>query len=384
MLQHNAKMQDGSQGPQGSNAGYAAPGSSTVHGDMGPEVEIGDAHVQSVSHGNDTIVQNNAAQLTDLSGADELGTDADDTTITGYASQRDDRPVSSNSNGANIAAHSITDMAMESPLKSPGLAAEAEFVDDSTELFTASHQEMLSSSTTTATTVQHSVTLRSTTASSSVYEKNEQANTHNDDALQLHESSQAEAHVDPVSDSSRVQPTPAEEAAGDTSQPAAAAVSPQGADTPDMHLNMSGPSPDSASNAEGTSMPSDSSAVPNVALQATATLSQQAITPSAGTVRDPAQLTPIHIDPAQQLPSTSMQLAHVLSVDVAKRNNLHAIEDNVLLMAVGNMLMMLDLQTMQQRYVPGIDAGGVACVAVHPSRQCFAVAEKCRSRPPNL
>ncbi|WIA29897.1 hypothetical protein OEZ86_012366 [Tetradesmus obliquus] len=53
-------------------------------------------------------------------------------------------------------------------------------------------------------------------------------------------------------------------------------------------------------------------------------------------------------------------------------------------MGVGCMVLLLHLPTMKQRWLPGRDGGGVAAVAVHPSRQHFLVAERCKSRPPAI
>jgi hypothetical protein len=81
-------------------------------------------------------------------------------------------------------------------------------------------------------------------------------------------------------------------------------------------------------------------------------------------------------------PTTS--LLHVISFNAAKRNNLHLLDDDTLLMGVGCMVLLLHLPTMKQRWLPGRDGGGVAAVAVHPSRQHFLVAERCKSRSPNM
>lgn len=80
----------------------------------------------------------------------------------------------------------------------------------------------------------------------------------------------------------------------------------------------------------------------------------------------------------------SSSLQHILSVAANKRSNLHLLEDGTLVMAAGCAVLLLHIPTMQQRFLPGRDGGGVAAVAVHPNRQLFLVAEKCRSRPPNM
>jgi hypothetical protein len=81
-------------------------------------------------------------------------------------------------------------------------------------------------------------------------------------------------------------------------------------------------------------------------------------------------------------PTTS--LLQVISFNAARRNNLHLLDDDTLLMGVGCMVLLLHLPTMKQRWLPGRDGGGVTAVAVHPSRQHFLVAERCKCRPPNM
>jgi hypothetical protein len=74
----------------------------------------------------------------------------------------------------------------------------------------------------------------------------------------------------------------------------------------------------------------------------------------------------------------------VFSTAASKRSDLHLLEDGTLAMAAGCAVLLLHLPSMQQRFLPGRDGGGVAAVGVHPSRKLFLVAEKCRSRAPNM
>eukprot|EP00743_Colponemidia_sp_Colp-15_P005137 GILK01005528.1.p1 GENE.GILK01005528.1~~GILK01005528.1.p1 ORF type:complete len:1787 (-),score=532.29 GILK01005528.1:93-5426(-) len=78
----------------------------------------------------------------------------------------------------------------------------------------------------------------------------------------------------------------------------------------------------------------------------------------------------------QQLPAEFSNLVRSFGFHSHKRYNLHYIADNVLLYVMGNVVCLLDVDSMQQTYVTGMDGGGVSAVAVHPSRSCFAVAEK--------
>ncbi|KAK9811670.1 hypothetical protein WJX72_008037 [[Myrmecia] bisecta] len=88
--------------------------------------------------------------------------------------------------------------------------------------------------------------------------------------------------------------------------------------------------------------------------------------------------------PDSQLPGSSVALRSMLSFDSQKRNNLHVLDSNTLLLSAGCSVVLLDLQTRQQHYFRGRDGGGIGAIAVHPSRQFFAVAEKCQYRPPNI
>lgn len=77
-------------------------------------------------------------------------------------------------------------------------------------------------------------------------------------------------------------------------------------------------------------------------------------------------------------------LQHILSTSASKCANLHMLDDQTLAMAAGCAVLLLHLPTMQQHFLPSRDGGGVAAVAVHPDRKLFLVAEKCRSRAPNM
>lgn len=88
--------------------------------------------------------------------------------------------------------------------------------------------------------------------------------------------------------------------------------------------------------------------------------------------------------PAVDAPDPSSCLRQIVSFNTAKRNNLHMLDDETVIIAVGSVVLLLHVPTKQQRYLPGRDGGGIAAVAVHPNRQYFLVAEQCRSRAPNM
>lgn len=75
----------------------------------------------------------------------------------------------------------------------------------------------------------------------------------------------------------------------------------------------------------------------------------------------------------------SVPLSHAFGFDVERLFNVTYLTETVLIHAVGNTVQMLDLETMKTTYLPGLDGGGIGAVAVHPSRERFAVCEKGRS-----
>ncbi|KAJ3195546.1 Cilia- and flagella-associated protein 44 [Irineochytrium annulatum] len=58
-----------------------------------------------------------------------------------------------------------------------------------------------------------------------------------------------------------------------------------------------------------------------------------------------------------------------------KRSNIHYVDDNTLLSAVGNVLVFINLKTMEQTYFHAVRAGAIGSIAVHPTRNYIAVAE---------
>lgn len=99
--------------------------------------------------------------------------------------------------------------------------------------------------------------------------------------------------------------------------------------------------------------------------------------------------------PATQLVADALSAAGALSIPGAglatlrgslgsnfeRFGNLHVLqhgagEDTVVLYGAGNSARIHNLTTGSMRYVQGRDGGGVAAVAVHPSRRVFAVAER--------
>lgn len=74
----------------------------------------------------------------------------------------------------------------------------------------------------------------------------------------------------------------------------------------------------------------------------------------------------------------------VLGVDLSRRHGLVALDADTLALVAGSGVLLLHLPTMAQRLLPSRDGGGVGAIALHPRRSCFAVAEKCQQRAPNM
>ena len=80
----------------------------------------------------------------------------------------------------------------------------------------------------------------------------------------------------------------------------------------------------------------------------------------------------------------SIELKHSFGWETQKRNNLHRLGDNKLLSSAGNSLLLLDLDTLEQHFLLGIDMGGIGAITVHPSGKYFAVGERQLGGAPNI
>jgi hypothetical protein len=71
-----------------------------------------------------------------------------------------------------------------------------------------------------------------------------------------------------------------------------------------------------------------------------------------------------------------LDLHHSFGYECQKRNNLVVLDKTTVAFSAGNMVQLLDLSTMEQQYLRSLGGGGIGALAVHPSRQYFAVGEK--------
>lgn len=69
-------------------------------------------------------------------------------------------------------------------------------------------------------------------------------------------------------------------------------------------------------------------------------------------------------------------LYHTFGCDLSRKGNLAIIEDNTIIYATGSSVVFENILGREKRYLMALDEGGVGCVAVHPSRQYFAVGGK--------
>ncbi|XP_052805423.1 cilia- and flagella-associated protein 44-like isoform X2 [Mya arenaria] len=82
------------------------------------------------------------------------------------------------------------------------------------------------------------------------------------------------------------------------------------------------------------------------------------------------------------LPEDMLTLQHSFGYDCMKRANLHILDEKTVLFAAGNLVLILDLNSKEQKFIRSTSGGGIGAIAVHPSRKFFAVAEKGSS--PNI
>ncbi|KAK2814871.1 hypothetical protein Q7C36_023137 [Tachysurus vachellii] len=80
--------------------------------------------------------------------------------------------------------------------------------------------------------------------------------------------------------------------------------------------------------------------------------------------------------PDSNIPKNLLQLSHSLGYDCKRRGNLQLLDKDTLAFVAGNMLVLLNMTTKQQRYIPSCSGGGIGAIKPHPSRRYFAMAEK--------
>ncbi|TNN86390.1 Cilia- and flagella-associated protein 44 [Liparis tanakae] len=68
--------------------------------------------------------------------------------------------------------------------------------------------------------------------------------------------------------------------------------------------------------------------------------------------------------------------SHSFGYDSGRRGNLQLLDDRTLVFIAGNLLILLDISTKEQKYIRSCSGGGIGSITAHPSKEYFAVAEK--------
>ncbi|XP_056259641.1 cilia- and flagella-associated protein 44 [Seriola aureovittata] len=82
------------------------------------------------------------------------------------------------------------------------------------------------------------------------------------------------------------------------------------------------------------------------------------------------------ITPDSEIPENLLHLSHSFGYDSGRRANLQVLDDRTLIFIAGNLLVLLDISTKEQRYLRSCSGGGIGSIAVHPSKDYFVSAEK--------
>nr|XP_057920871.1 cilia- and flagella-associated protein 44-like isoform X2 [Doryrhamphus excisus] len=82
------------------------------------------------------------------------------------------------------------------------------------------------------------------------------------------------------------------------------------------------------------------------------------------------------ITPDSEIPENLLLLSHSFGYDCERRANLQLLDDRTLIYIAGQVLILLDVSTKEQRYLRSCSGGGIGAIAVSDTKEYFAVAEK--------
>ncbi|XP_034565559.1 cilia- and flagella-associated protein 44 [Notolabrus celidotus] len=82
------------------------------------------------------------------------------------------------------------------------------------------------------------------------------------------------------------------------------------------------------------------------------------------------------ITPDSDIPDNLLHLSHSFGYDSRRRGNLQLLDDSTLMFIAGNLLVLLNVSTREQRYLRSCSGGGIGSITAHPSKEYFTVAEK--------
>ncbi|XP_077594090.1 cilia- and flagella-associated protein 44-like [Stigmatopora nigra] len=83
-----------------------------------------------------------------------------------------------------------------------------------------------------------------------------------------------------------------------------------------------------------------------------------------------------YITSGSKIPENLLNLSHSFGYDCRRRANLQLLEEKTLIFIAGQLVILLDISTKQQRYIRSCSGCGLGSIGVHPSHKYFAVAEK--------
>ncbi|XP_057675267.1 cilia- and flagella-associated protein 44-like isoform X1 [Corythoichthys intestinalis] len=82
------------------------------------------------------------------------------------------------------------------------------------------------------------------------------------------------------------------------------------------------------------------------------------------------------ITPGSEIPENLLNLSHSFGYDCRRRANLRLLDERTLTFIAGQMVILLDISTKQQKYIRSCSGCGIGSIGVHPSHKYFVVAEK--------
>ncbi|XP_061589187.1 cilia- and flagella-associated protein 44 [Cololabis saira] len=83
-----------------------------------------------------------------------------------------------------------------------------------------------------------------------------------------------------------------------------------------------------------------------------------------------------YITPDSEIQENLLHLFHSFGYDSGRRANLKLLDDRTLIFIAGNLLVLLDFSSKEQRFLRSCGGGGIGAITVHPTKSHFAVAEK--------
>uniref|UniRef100_A0A7N6BMS0 Cilia- and flagella-associated protein 44 n=1 Tax=Anabas testudineus TaxID=64144 RepID=A0A7N6BMS0_ANATE len=88
------------------------------------------------------------------------------------------------------------------------------------------------------------------------------------------------------------------------------------------------------------------------------------------------------ITPDSEIPENLLHLSHSFGYDSGRRANLQLLDEKTLMFVAGNLLILLDISTRQQKYLRSCSGKGIGSITTHPSKEYFVAAEK--GNQPNI